>query len=81
VNCENRRDTDAAAEGSRSRAATNHVRYSLRGLVIGDLHSLTTPMDPQPPEPKGLISSWDENDVQLFFANLGLPQYEANVKG
>ncbi|KAI0285859.1 hypothetical protein BGY98DRAFT_943771 [Russula aff. rugulosa BPL654] len=37
-------------------------------------------MDPQPPEPKGLISSWDENDVQLFFANLGLPQYEANVK-
>jgi protein STE50 len=38
-------------------------------------------MDPQPPEPKGLISSWDGNDVQLFFANLGLPQYEANVKG
>jgi hypothetical protein len=38
-------------------------------------------MDPQPPEPKGLISSWDENDVQLFFANLGFPQYEAKVKG
>jgi hypothetical protein len=38
-------------------------------------------MDPQPPEPKGLISSWDESDVQLFLANLGLPQYEANVKG
>lgn len=57
------------------------MRYSLTGLVIGDLYSLTTPMDPQPPEPKGLISSWDENDVQLFLANLGLPQYEANVKG
>ena len=38
-------------------------------------------MDPQPPEPKGLIPNWDENDVQLFFANLGFPQYEANVKG
>ncbi|KAH9993741.1 hypothetical protein BJV74DRAFT_833020 [Russula compacta] len=38
-------------------------------------------MDPQPPEqPRGLISSWDENDVQLFFSNLGLPQYEAKVK-
>jgi len=59
----------------------DHVRYCLTRLVIGDFHSLTTPMDPQPPEPKGLISSWDENDVQLFFANLGLPQYEANVRG
>lgn len=38
-------------------------------------------MDPQPPEPKGLISSWSENDVHLFFSNLGFPQYEANVKG
>jgi hypothetical protein len=56
-------------------------RALLPHRAIGDLHSLTTPMDPQPPEPKGLISSWDENDVQLFFANLGLPQYEANVKG
>jgi bZIP factor len=40
-------------------------------------------MDPQPPspDPKGSISSWDENDVQLFFANLGFPQYEVKVKG
>jgi hypothetical protein len=38
-------------------------------------------MDPQLPEPKGSISSWDENDVRLFFSNLGLPQYEAKVKG
>ena len=59
----------------------DHVLHCLHRLVIGDLHSLTTLMDPQPPEPKGLISNWDENDVQLFFANLGFPQYEANVKG
>jgi hypothetical protein len=38
-------------------------------------------MDPQPPEPKGLISSWAEYDVHLFFSNLGFPQYETNVKG
>ncbi len=38
-------------------------------------------MDPQPQEPKRLISDWEENDVQLFLSNLGLPQYEAKVKG
>ncbi|KAI0255852.1 hypothetical protein BJV78DRAFT_1119026 [Lactifluus subvellereus] len=37
-------------------------------------------MDPQPQEPRGLISDWDENDVQLFLSNLGLPQYEDKVK-
>ena len=37
-------------------------------------------MDPQIQEPR-LISDWNENDVQLFLSNLGLPQYEAKVKG
>lgn len=36
---------------------------------------------PQPPEPKGLISTWDENDVHFFFSNLGITQYEAKIKG
>jgi hypothetical protein len=36
---------------------------------------------PQPPEPKGLISTWDENDVHFFFSNLGFIQYEAKIKG
>jgi len=36
---------------------------------------------PQPPEPKGLISTWDENDVHFFFSNLGFTQYEAKIKG
>ena len=38
-------------------------------------------MDPQPQEPRGLISDWGENDVQLFLSNLGFPQYEDKVKG
>lgn len=38
-------------------------------------------MDPQPHEPLRLISDWDEYDVQIFLSNLGLPQYEAKVKG
>jgi hypothetical protein len=38
-------------------------------------------MDPQPQEPRGLITDWDEHDVQLFLSHLGLPQYEAQVKG
>ncbi|KAH9000304.1 hypothetical protein EDB92DRAFT_485390 [Lactarius akahatsu] len=37
-------------------------------------------MDSQLQEPRRLISDWDENDVQLFLSNLGLPQYEAKVK-
>jgi hypothetical protein len=37
-------------------------------------------MDPQPQEPIRLISDWDENDVQFFLSNLGLPQYESKVK-
>ncbi|KAH9975926.1 hypothetical protein BGW80DRAFT_1295364 [Lactifluus volemus] len=37
-------------------------------------------MDPQPQEPRGLITDWDEHDVQLFLSHLGLPQYEAQVK-
>jgi hypothetical protein len=38
-------------------------------------------MDPQPREPRGSIADWDEDEVQLFLSNLGLPQYEAKVKG
>jgi bZIP factor len=38
-------------------------------------------MDPQLQEPRGLISDWGENDVQLFLSNLGFPQYEDKVKG
>ena len=38
-------------------------------------------MDPQLQEPHRLISDWEENDVQLFLSNLGLPQYETKVKG
>jgi hypothetical protein len=51
--------------------------------AIPEVRSLTfnPPMDPQPQEPNRLISDWDENDVQLFLSNLGLPQYEAKVKG
>ncbi|KAH9166320.1 hypothetical protein EDB89DRAFT_2004309 [Lactarius sanguifluus] len=37
-------------------------------------------MDSQLQEPRRLISDWDENDVQLFLSNLGLPQYETKVK-
>jgi hypothetical protein len=36
---------------------------------------------PQPQDPNRLISDWDENDVHFFLTNLGLPQYEAKVKG
>jgi hypothetical protein len=38
-------------------------------------------MDPQLQEPNRLISEWEENEVQHFLSNLGLPQYEAKVKG
>ncbi|KAI0060984.1 hypothetical protein BV25DRAFT_1806460 [Artomyces pyxidatus] len=31
-------------------------------------------------EPTANLSDWDENDVQLFLSNLGLPQYENQVR-
>ncbi|KAI0320883.1 hypothetical protein OF83DRAFT_1052246 [Amylostereum chailletii] len=32
------------------------------------------------PEPKGVISDWDEDDVQLFLSQLGFPQYESQIR-
>ena len=33
------------------------------------------------PEPSGSILEWDELDVHIWLSRLGLPQYEAQIKG
>ena len=32
-------------------------------------------------EPKGIITDWNEDDVQLFLSHLGFPQYSGQIKG
>lgn len=76
-----------AKRGSLSRSQIRQVNHSFPAPVLhrarAEVRSsssaalLTSSMD----EPRGAILEWDEHDVHLFLTKLGLPQYEAPIRG